>query len=371
VRAFWLLVSLRVAEVRRSGAGLFFYIVLPLMLMAVVGLVFMNGHPFERHRVALVGPASAVSGASGALARFGDLRLVRLEDAGRGARTARGMLKSRELNVVVVPDGIGSGAAPAPGAGAGAGAGAGDAAPGGEGRGGALRVLVGSRDELLARGLVSVLPPGARVELVDVPRWGYVHFLFPGLLTFTALISGFFGMGYPMVRYRESLFLKKLATTPLPRSVFIASQMSARAALTLAQVAMMVVVARLAFGLPVELAALPWITALSTLGILVFMGMGFLLACFIKSESTMVDAINVVTMPFVFLSEIFFSADELPGPLPMIASALPSTQLVRLLRAVMLHGELRPEVLLPGVLIVAAWTVAMYGLSLALFRWHE
>ena len=42
------------------------------------------------------------------------------------------------------------------------------------------------------------------------------------------------------------------------------------------------------------------------------------------NDPAVVDAINVSTMPFVFLSEVFFPTDELPGPLPSLASALPS-----------------------------------------------
>src|SRR5690606_29201551 len=61
---------------------------------------------------------------------------------------------------------------------------------------------VGPRERLFGDGLIRAVVPlgdgGSAPKLVvqPVPRWGYVHYLFPGLLTFSVLLSGLFGMGY-------------------------------------------------------------------------------------------------------------------------------------------------------------------------------
>lgn len=335
MRAFWLLVRLRLGETWRSGASAFFLIGLPLALMAVVSLVFAEGHPFERQRVALVGPAAALAPA---LEGRSELRLRPT----RGETEAMGALRSRMVSAVILADPDG----------------------------GPPRVRVGPRSEVIGRGLVAMLPAGGRLDVVDLPRWGYVHYLFPGVITLTVLVSGFFGMGYPMVRYRQNLFLKKLSTTPLPRGVFVGSQLASRAVLTWGQAALMVGVAVAGLGLPLGAAGFAWLLGLVTLGILVFMGLGFALASFIETESAMVDAINVMTMPFVLLSEVFFSVENLPGPLPALAGALPSTQLVRLLRAVLLEGEGSFAALGPGLAVLVAWAVGSYALSLVAFRWR-
>lgn len=336
MRVFWLLVSLRLRELYRSRSALFFHTALPLLLVGVVGVVFLNGHPFERKRVVLLGEASQVRGE---LARFPEVK-ERPGKAPAGEPAALGLLRSREVAAVVAV------------------------------RGGATEVIVGDRDALLGRGLVASLP-GARLRIEPVPRWGFVHFLIPGLLMFSALVSGFFGMGYPMVRYRQSLFLKKLATTPLRRGTFIASQLAARTVLALLQAALMLAVARVAFHFPLPAGSVPLVVALLTLAILVFMAMGFVLACFLREETAMVDAINVSMTPFILLSEVFFPADELPGPLPWLSGALPSTQLVRLLRAVLLQGNQDLATLAPGVLVVVAWLVLCFAVSLSAFRWTD
>jgi ABC-2 type transport system permease protein len=325
---FFLLFRLRVAEVTRSRTSTTFFLGLPLVLLLVIGLTFMNGHPFERHRVATVGDV-----ATQGMENLPSVHLLHETDE----QVALGKLKSRELHAIVTTRAL----------------------------------IVGSHDELIGRGLLSVLPPGTPMEVVSTPRWGYVHYLFPGLLAFSILLSGLFGMGYFLVRHRQNLFLKKLATTPLPKSTFVGAQIVARSLLVLGQMAVLVLTARIAFDLPLGLVAALWVSFFTLLGILAFMGLGFALACVVKTEATMVDVINSITTPLVLLSEIFFPVDELPAPIARVAGALPSTQLVRLVRAVLLHGETRLSALLPGICIMLSWIAVAYGVSIFAFKWHD
>ncbi|MEO7092980.1 MAG: ABC transporter permease, partial [Polyangiales bacterium] len=305
---FLLLLRLRVAEVTRSRTSTMFFLGLPLVLLLVIGLAFMNGHPFERHRVAFVGDVGTYG-----IDKMSSVHALREDDE----RVALGKLRSRELHAIVVQ------------------------------RPGGLALVVGSHDDVIGRGLASALPPGTPLEVVTTPRWGYVHYLFPGLLAFSILLSGLFGMGYFLVRHRQNLFLKKLATTPLPKTTFVGAQIVARSALVLGQMVVLVLTARFVFDLPLSVTSGLWLSLFTLLGILAFMGLGFALACVVKTEATMVDVINSITTPLVLLSEIFFPVDELPAPIARFAGALPSTQLVRLVRAVLLHGESRVSALLP------------------------
>lgn len=344
MKAFLLLSKLRIVDITRNRVSSFLFLGAPLLLLVLVGVTFMNGHPFERRQVAVVrhgGGAEDRAGSelAGLLSAFAEIRV----HEERSEEAALAKMRSRMRSAVLVPATSGERA----------------------------RLLVGPREELFGRGLAGAIPGEVRLEVVPLPRWGYVHYLFPGFLTFTTLIAGLFGMGYPMVRYRSNLFLKKLATTPLPRSTFIASQVVGRALLVLAQMVVLVVAGHFIFDLPVSLQAALWLVALTVLGLLVFMGAGFALACVIRNESVMVDVINAVIMPLVILSEIFFPVEELPAPLPAIASALPSTQMVRLLREILLYGETQPGPLLGGMGIVTLWIVVTFGASLLAFRWHD
>jgi ABC-type multidrug transport system permease subunit len=332
MRAFLVLVKLRLLDLVRRPAFGFFVLFLPLVFVLAVGGMFANGRPFERRRVSLASPELSAE----RVARLPGVRAVRERDE----RAALGSLRSRMTDAVLIPT------ASAP------------------------RLLVRPDDELFGRGLAAALE-GAALEIVPAPRWGYLHYLFPGMLVLTVVLTGLYGMGHAMVRFRATQFLKKLSTTPLPRVTFVGAQLAARTVMVLAQTLLMAVGAHLCFGLPLAPAALAWLLALTTLGVLTFMGAGFALACVVKVETSMQDVINSISGPLVLLSEVFFSADELPGPLPAVAAVLPSTQLVRLIRAVLLQGEARAGALLPGIGVVGAWLVATFLVSLAVFRWND
>jgi ABC-type multidrug transport system permease subunit len=237
--------------------------------------------------------------------------------------------------------------------------------------GSGLRLVVGPLDELFGRGLAQALPGAVGLEVAPAARWGFVHYAFPGMLVFCVAVSGLFGMGYNMVRYRQNLFLRKLSTTPLRKATFVAAQIASRGIWVFVQALLLLGAARLVFALPLSGAALALALGLTVLGLCAFLGIGFVLACFLRTEALMYDAISAIAWPIVLLSEFFFPADELPGPLHLPAAALPSTQLVRLLRTVLLYGDRGAAALLPGVAILVAWIVATFTMGWLLFRWND
>jgi ABC-type polysaccharide/polyol phosphate export permease len=337
MRALYLLTRMRLLDVLRTAtsAGLFFG--LPVVLLVLTAIVFANGHPFERRTIVIAAPAATAAPVLAALAAFPEVRT----EAVRSPELAMGKLRARMANAVLLADGP---------------------------SGWALRAS--ANDRLLAYGLRSALPTPPRIEILPLPRWGYIHFLFPGLLSSSIVLAGLFGMGYNMVRYRQSLFLKKLATTPLRRSTFLAAQLLSRALLVLGQVALLVAAGAVLFALPLSLRAVLEVTLLALLGLLVFSGVGFAIACAIKTESLMMDLLMSILLPFTLLSGIFFPVDVLPAPLAWLSSLLPGSMLVDATRAALLYGGAIPAELgqIAGLCI---WGAATFALSLAVFRWQS
>jgi ABC-2 type transport system permease protein len=241
------------------------------------------------------------------------------------------------------------------------------AAPGGS----EVTLRIGERDRIFGNGLVTILPVPARIEIVSAPRFGYVHYLFPGILAFSVLTAGLFGMGYPMVLFRQNLFLKKLATTPLRKHTFIAANVATRAILVLVQVVLLLAIAHIGFGMPLTVVSFLWMMGISSLGVLVFLGAGFAIASKIKNPELLVDIISAVNFPLIFFSEIFFPLDGLPKPLAAFGSILPSTEMVRLSRSVLLYGVQDVSYLAGGLSLLGGWAIAMFAISLLTFKWHD
>lgn len=341
--AFLVLLRVRLLDVLRNKSSVGFVLVFPVVLLITLGLVFMNGHPFERRYVALVdaGPRSELlERAAASLASTEEVRVGREPTEA----IALGKLRSRMATAVIV-------------------------APSKEGD--ALTLRVGERDRIFGSGLVAMLPKPARLEVVAGPRFGYIHYLFPGILAFSVLTAGLFGMGYPMALFRQNLFLKKLATTPLPKVTFVAANVVARGALVLVEVLLLLVVARFAFDLKLSWLGAALSLGIAMLGAFVFLGVGFALATAIRNAELLVDVISALNLPLVFFSEIFFPLESLPTQLALVGSVLPSTQMVRLLRSVMLYGVSDVASLAPGLVLMMAWGVVTFAISLRVFKWHE
>ena len=312
------------AEILRVPSTVVFFFLMPVVMLVVTALLFAGGQPYSRVRVGLVGETGGPWP--------GPLQVIWSQET---ASSGPAWLCSSQLDALVERDSSG------------------------------LVVRVASGRTLLGQGLVANLPAPARLEPVEVPEWGFVYYLCPGILAFAVILSGLFGLGHSLARYRQSQFLRKLATTPLSKWTFIASQLCGRGLLVLVQCLLLLGVMRL---LGLVLGPLQVVEALlvCSLGLLVFLGLGFVLACFVHNESVLSDAINALGWPLVLASEIFFPSDVLPGPLPELAGWLPSTELVRLLRAILLEG--RAE-LTAGLGELAIWTLLAFALGGLLFDW--
>jgi ABC-2 type transport system permease protein len=105
------------------------------------------------------------------------------------------------------------------------------------------------------------------------------------------------------------------------------------------------------------------------LGSAAFLAIGFALASFLKTEEQAQGVVQVVQLPMMFLSGIFFSFDFLPGFLQTVARFLPLTYLGDALRQVMVNGT---QVAPLGVdlAILAGWLVVCLGIAARSFRWE-
>ncbi|HET9933241.1 MAG TPA: ABC transporter permease, partial [Polyangiaceae bacterium] len=173
-----------------------------------------HGHPFERRSVSLVGDPARLDALRTELSRRDELRL----ETDASEESARRKLEVRAVEAVVIV------------------------------RGSERRVLAASRAAIWGRGLAGLLH--AELTETSIPERGYLHYLFPGLLCSSVMFAGLYGMGYAMARYRQNAFLKKLATTPLRRELFVLAQVLGRAVLVVVQVAMLLVCGLVAFSLP-------------------------------------------------------------------------------------------------------------------------
>lgn len=196
----------------------------------------------------------------------------------------------------------------------------------------------------------------------------YVDWLLPGILGMNMMFSCLFGVGYVVVRYRKSGFLRRLSATPVTALEFGAAQVLSRLMLTLAVTSMLY--GALAVFVPFRNEGSVLVLLLvAVAGALAMIAFGFMMAARFTSEELATGAINLASWPMMLLSGVWFSLEGAPAWLQHVAKALPLTWMLDAARAVMLDGSGLSEVW-PALGVLAGMAVLFLGIAAAGFRWR-
>jgi ABC-type multidrug transport system permease subunit len=208
----------------------------------------------------------------------------------------------------------------------------------------------------------------AKDQLVTEPGSRYIDFLIPGLLGFNLMSSGLWGVGFVLVEMRVRKLIKRMTATPMSRTHFLLSFVLVRGLFLLGELPLLLTFAHWVFEVPIR-GSLLLIVALSTLGSLVFAGMGLLVGSRAQNTQTVAGLVNLVSLPMAICSGVFFSAARFPEVFQPLIKVLPLTALIEGVRAVMLDGA-GPAAVAPQVAIMLVWGAVSFGVALRLFRWQ-
>jgi len=196
----------------------------------------------------------------------------------------------------------------------------------------------------------------------------YFEYVLPALLAIGLMNFAMVGTAASVARYRELKILKRIVVTPLPASHFIAGQVGARLTLAAVQTGLIMIIGLLVGGTLGS--GWPLLFVISTLGNLIFLSLGFVIAGRVASVDAANNMAGLATTPLMFLSGSFFPIDSMPGWLQPVADLLPLTPLIDSMRAIALQGagitDIGPELLLIG-----AWIIGGLALARMTFRFNE
>jgi ABC-2 type transport system permease protein len=194
-----------------------------------------------------------------------------------------------------------------------------------------------------------------------------VAYLVPSILAMALMQLGVFA-AIPLVQQREKGILKRIGATPLARWKLVASNILLRLGVAAIDGVLIIGIGIALFNVQIVGSVLA-MAGLILLGAGAFLAIGFLLASFLKTEEQATGVVQVVQMPMMFLSGIFFSFDFMPGWLQSVARLLPLTYLGDALRQVMVNGT---QVAPLGVdlAVLTGWLVVCLAVAARTFRWE-
>ena len=193
-------------------------------------------------------------------------------------------------------------------------------------------------------------------------------YLVAGLIGYAVANTALGGLAITLVIRREYGMLKRLRSTPLPSSLYLASVLASSLLLVVLQAVAVVGLGILLFGADGPSETASFLLSL-LLGAVTFAGLGLAAAAVIRSAEAVAAVVNVVILPMSFLSGAFGETENLPRVLELIADVLPLKYLIELVLATYVDGD--PFWEHPtAIAVLVAWGVAGYAVAHARFGWE-
>jgi ABC-2 type transport system permease protein len=216
--------------------------------------------------------------------------------------------------------------------------------------------------------LLLAAAPGAQRQPVTGAAVRYVDWLFPGILGMNMMFSCLFGVGYVVLRYRKTGFLKRLHATPLTAFEFLTAQVLSRLCLIL----FVTTVLYVGVGTIIHFhsaGSVALLLLLAIVGALSMIALGLTIAAGVSSEELVGGMLNLLTWPMMLVSGIWFSLEGSPRWVQWVAHIFPLTHVLEGGRAVMLDGagiaQIAPNLLYLGVTALIFLTFGAWS-----FRWR-
>jgi len=202
-------------------------------------------------------------------------------------------------------------------------------------------------------------------------EYKYIDFILPGQLGFSLLNIGVFGTAFVFLSLRQTLVIKRFFATPVKKYSIILGEMLARVAFALLGAIIIISIGHYAFGFTLVNGTITVLNMLllAFIGLVVFMGFGFIISGLARNETSVPPLSNIITLPQFLLSGTFFSTAAFPKWLQPVSNILPLTHLNNAMRKVAFEGAGLADVT-HQLLILLVWGVVIYSVAIKTFKWE-
>jgi ABC-2 type transport system permease protein len=214
----------------------------------------------------------------------------------------------------------------------------------------------------------SVTPFSVKAESTATKGVTQFDYTFSGILGFTLLSLGIFGPTTVFPRLKQRGVLRRYHMTTLKVWQYFVANVLSNAYVGLLAVALMFAAALTIFDLNMRGSYLNLLVVV-ILGVTMLFGIGLALGGWAKNENQAAPLAQLVTLPMMFLSGVFFPTFLMPELLQKITQFIPLTPIIDSMRLIITENASLAD-LGPQLLIMGAWTVVIYFIAFKVFRWE-
>jgi ABC-2 type transport system permease protein len=191
----------------------------------------------------------------------------------------------------------------------------------------------------------------------------------PGIAGMSVMSTTFSALAMNLTFLREQGVLKRMRGTPLPSGAYLGGIAANAVTNAAVQVAIVVLAGRLFFGIgwPRD-----WIelVVFVTAGVACLASLGVAYSHVIPNFDAAPAYVNIVFLPVIFISGVFYDASNAPQFLRDIAQALPLTHIIDGLSGALVNGKGLGDHL-SDLLVIGLWALAGIRLAIRGFSWDQ
>ena len=207
------------------------------------------------------------------------------------------------------------------------------------------------------------------IEDVKSRTLSYIDFLLPGIMAFMLMNLSIAGSGFNVVEFRRRGILKRLFVTPIKPIDFVLAIVVARMVIVLGQLSIIFgfALAILDANIVGSVVSLYFVIMLS---VLMFLTLGFSIGSLAKTQESVGVLATIFIYPQLVLSGIFFPIETLPEYIHPFAELLPLSLVADAMRSIANDG-LELIDIYANFIGIGIWIVIGMLISTKLFVWKE
>ncbi len=213
----------------------------------------------------------------------------------------------------------------------------------------------------------NVAPPlDVRVRAWYNPDLVSAVFIVPGLIGALLMQTTITAMAVSVVREREKGTLEALIVSPIRRWELLLGKIIPNLLVAYGQMTMALVVAHFVFDVPIR-GSLPLLYALSLVFMMGTLGIGIFVSTASRTVPQAMQLAFLTFLPSIYLSGLLFPIEGMPTGAQYLASIIPLTYFLRIVRGIVLKG-VGFEYLWPSFLPLVVFGAAIFSLAVLKFR---
>jgi ABC-2 type transport system permease protein len=348
----------------RDKTALFFTVLFPLIFLFVFGSFSKGGNNISFH-IGLINQSSSQFSQQFA-AQIKDNKMFKVDETVTGIDEAKDKMSRSEIDAtLVLPPGFG------------------DIKNGQYPSGQALiyynpvneqaaqtisTVLQGEFQDINSKFVKVEAPFTVKSQSTNTRGLTALDYTVSGLIGFSIIGLGIFGPVNYFPQMKKQGVLRRLHITPLRTWQFFISSVLSNALIGLFSIAVMIVVASVAFNFTIVGSYIELALFIS-LGILTIFGIGLAIGGWAKNENQAAPLSNIIVFPMLFLSGTFFPRFGMPEWLQNVSAYLPLTPIIDGIRMIATEGKHLTEIG-PQIGLTLIWAVIIYAIAFRVFRWE-